>query len=1553
MAAKSFVIIGNESLLVHCGEALRRAGHTLAAAVSRSPEIAAWAAGANVRVLSSIAALRDATDLPPIDVLLSVGNLELLDGRTLARARLAAINFHDGPLPEHGGLNVPAWAIMQQAREHGVTWHLMTAEADAGAIVAQRRFAIDDGETTLTLNTRCFEAGIESFVDVLAAIEQGRLPVGTGTAPKQLSRRHDRPPAAGALDWTRPAAELCALVRGLDHGQYANPLATAKALLGGTVLVIPSLTPLGRRSNQSAGTVVSVGDEGAVIASGSEDVLVPRFRTLSGEVLSAREALVRHGVREGDSLKLPDPLAARLAAATMRTVRHEAWWIEQLADVEPGTLPFPDRSGQASGSGSVPLDLSSLPVVPGHSSADVAVALIAGLLARLRGRGQYSVSYEDPALAEFTEGMESWFARTVPLRLRVPFDAGLEALVTGVAAELQSIRGRLSFSSDLPLRHPRLRALPLAGGRSLPIAILLSKEPDGVTAREGADVTFAIGTDGIRGHLLYDSARLSAETAASIAERLGRFIRAARAERDRAVGTLPVLADAEQQALLIDWNDTAAPLDERRTVDQLVHERARLDPERTALVCRGRSLSYAELDARVSQLARVLRARGVRPDDRVGVLLDRDLELVIGLLAVLRAGGAYVPLDPEYPAPRLAHMVADSGMRLVLTQETRRGDVPPFAGDVVTFEGVVTECEAQPATLPDPAADATNLAYVIYTSGSTGKPKGVMVEHRNVLNFVTAMDQRIGTRPGVWLAVTSASFDISVLELLWTLARGYTVVVHREGRAMSGGEAPNRQPSFSLFYFSSAGGDGEDTYRLLLDGARFADARGFEAVWTPERHFHAFGGVYPNPSVTGAAVAAITHRVRVRAGSVVLPLHHPARVAEEWAVVDHLSRGRVDIAFASGWQPNDFVLRPEAYADFKSVMMRNIDTVRRLWRGETVAFPGVTGRPVEVRTLPRPVQKELPGWLTVAGNPESYRQAGQMGLNVLTHLLGQSVEELSAKLALYRQAWREAGHKGEGRVTLMLHTFIGTDEAAVKAAVREPLRAYLASAVDLVSKYAWSFPALKRRPGDDAKGGVLDLEALSAEEREGVLDYGFERYYETSGLFGTPESCLARVDQLAAIGVDEIACLIDFGVPTDQTLAHLEDLDRLRIKVQAPRDAAAEQHTLAALVARHGVTHLQCTPSLARLLLADASSRAALGALQHLLVGGEALADPLADELRAAIGKGRLHNMYGPTETTVWSTMHDVGAEEHPVPIGRPLANTQVYVLDTRGELVPVGVPGELHIAGAGVTRGYLGQPALTAERFPANPFAGGDARMYRTGDRVRWRPDGRLEFLGRLDQQVKLNGYRIELGEIESQLLQHPDVREAAVLAREERPGEARLVGYVVSRSGRADVAALKAHLRSVLPDFMVPSQLVALGALPTTPNGKLDRRALPDPAATVPIEPTAESRPANVIEEAIAGVWRDLLRVTQVSREANFFDLGGHSLLAVQAHRRLKELFPERMLSITDLFRFPTIATLARFLGGESSDAARLEDVSARGEARRAALQRRAGRRAGGEGA
>ncbi len=1022
-------------------------------------------------------------------------------------------------------------------------------------------------------------------------------------------------------------------------------------------------------------------------------------------------------------------------------------------------------------------------------------------------------------------------------------------------------------------------------------------------------------------------------------------------EPQGAVAALPLLTEAERRRVLTDWNATQVPYPQDRCIHHLIEAQAARTPDAVALIHRHERLTYRELNARANKLAHYLTTLGVGPDTLVGICTERSVDMVVAMLAVHKAGGAYLPLDPSYPRERLAFMLEDAAAPVLLTQQHLQDRLPAGGTTVVCLDSGWDLIAPLPEHNLNAPVTPANLAYVIYTSGSTGRPKGVMIEHRNVLNFFAGMDAYLTSDPpGTWLAVTSLSFDISVLELLWTLARGFTVVLH-DGQAegISGptrirppAERSNRQVSFSLMYFASAqGGSGGDTYALVLDGAKFADRHGFEAVWTPERHFHPFGGIFPNPSVTSAALAMVTERVQIRAGSCVLPLHSPIRVAEEWAVVDNLSRGRVGIAFASGWMPHDFVLRPERFADAKAVMARDIEVVRRLWRGEAVSFPGPDGREVPVRVLPRPVQPELPVWITAAGSPETFRLAGTIGANVLTHLLGQSLEEVAEKITLYREARRAAGHPGEGRVTLMLHTFIGEDEAAVRETVRRPMVEYLRSSMSLIRGVAASFPIFRHR-SQHLEGADDLLDGLSEEEAEALLTHAFERYYETSGLFGTPARCRAMVERLHAIGVDEIACLIDFGVEPAKVRESLVHLAALKEACEAP--AAEHETSIPALIERHGITHLQCTPSLATMLLADERTRSALRSLRQFLVGGEALSSALAAELTALVG-GEVLNMYGPTETTVWSSVQRVppGAAGASVPIGRPIANTRMYILDRHRQPVPVGVPGELWIGGAGVARGYLNRPELTAERFLPDPFtADPDARMYRTGDLARFLSDGTIEFLGRLDHQVKIRGYRIELGEIESRLREQPGVREAVVIAREDAPGDQRLVAYVVAERGtRAPSAAdLRARLAEVLPDFMLPAHIVFLDALPLTPNNKVDRKALPRPDA-VATEPAA-SAPRDGLEAQIAAVWREVLGSADVGVDDNFFDLGGHSLLAVQVHRRLQAALGPR-LSLTDLFRFPTIRTLARYLEQNGRDNGVQGQAAARAQARQQALARR----------
>jgi natural product biosynthesis luciferase-like monooxygenase protein len=360
--------------------------------------------------------------------------------------------------------------------------------------------------------------------------------------------------------------------------------------------------------------------------------------------------------------------------------------------------------------------------------------------------------------------------------------------------------------------------------------------------------------------------------------------------------------------------------------------------------------------------------------------------------------------------------------------------------------------------------------------------------------------------------------------------------------------------AFGLYYFGSeeGGPHAAAQRRLLLESARFADTHGFSALWAPERHFHAFGGLSPNPSVMAAAFAAVTERVRIRSGSVVVPLHHPARIAEEWALVDVLSNGRVDLGLASGWFPNDFVLAPPGdYERRSELVFERADELRKLWAGEPFDARNAMGDTVQLRTMPRPVQAELPLWITAAGNPETFRRAGAAGLNILTHLLGQSLDALATKIRVYRQAWLAAGHRGMGTVTLMLHTFVGDDDAKVRQQVKGPMLKYLASSANLVGAYTAAVPFF-RQPAEGASCAVTG-EAELAE----ALEFSFERYYATSSLLGTLDDCLERTDKMKAIGVNEVACLIDFGVDTDAVLAALPMLDELRELAQISAEEIA------------------------------------------------------------------------------------------------------------------------------------------------------------------------------------------------------------------------------------------------------------------------------------------------------------------------------------------------------------------------------------------------------------
>jgi len=632
----------------------------------------------------------------------------------------------------------------------------------------------------------------------------------------------------------------------------------------------------------------------------------------------------------------------------------------------------------------------------------------------------------------------------------------------------------------------------------------------------------------VNGGLRYRSDLFDAATVARMA---GYFQRLLAASPEQPISAIPLLSEAERRQVLVEWNDNRLDYAADQTVPNLIEAQVARAPEAPALLAGSESLTFRAVNERANRLAHHLRQLGVGPDALVGVCLERKAPLPVALLAVLKAGGAYVPLDPAYPKDRTANILADAGVKLVLTQSNLLTNLPSTNAAVVTVDTL--DLANLPATNPERVASPNSLAYVMFTSGSTGRPKGVAIEHRSVVAFIEWARRAFAADDlRAMLFSTSVCFDVSVLELF--------------------------------------AGWGLGSQLVLVQSA----------------------------------------------------LH---------------------------------------------------------------------------------VRPELP-------------------------------------------------------VTVI---------SAVPSALAELVRARLIP-------------------------------------------------------------------------------------PTVTTI----------------------------------------------------------------FAGGEFVPQPLVDQLYELPHLRHVYDLYGPTEATVYSTW-TLRTRAGTATIGRPIANTQTYILDRHLGPVPIGVPGELFLAGNGLARGYWQRPDLTAEKFIANPFRPG-ARMYRTGDLARYRPDGQIEYLGRLDRQVKIRGFRVELGEIQTVLQRHPNISAVAVVARNGRPGELRLVAYAVAKSAPPPTpAALREFVGGKLPAYMIPSLFVFLDRLPLAPNGKVDVRALPAPAVERTAPPTP---PRSPLETTLAELWGNVLRITPVGVDDNFFELGGTSLQLMQVHARLRDTLPQE-LPITTLFQFPTISALATRLAQPSA--------------------------------
>lgn len=339
-----------------------------------------------------------------------------------------------------------------------------------------------------------------------------------------------------------------------------------------------------------------------------------------------------------------------------------------------------------------------------------------------------------------------------------------------------------------------------------------------------------------------------------------------------------------------------------------------------------------------------------------------------------------------------------------------------------------------------------------------------------------------------------------------------------------------------MFFSSAVNGTRAGQYGLMMKIARLADSENFTGIWTPERHFHRFGGIFPNPSITSAALAIVTQRIQLRAGSVIAPLHHPIRIAEDWSMIDNLSGGRVGISFGSGWNMNDFVLYPERFTHRRDIMYEDIRLIQRLWRGEVITLSNTLEKPIDIRLLPRPLQAHLPIWITSSGSRDTFVRAGEIGANILTHLIGQNITQLKLNIDSYRAARLEGNeHYATGTVSLMVHSYLDATVALATAKARPALKSYLRDAVELEYGAASG--------GGTVSGGrrAGEVEANS-ELLEELLDLSVDRYLGGQSLIGTYDSVASSIAEFQRCGVDELACLIDFGLSDQDVLSSIREI---------------------------------------------------------------------------------------------------------------------------------------------------------------------------------------------------------------------------------------------------------------------------------------------------------------------------------------------------------------------------------------------------------------------------
>ncbi|MEG4088746.1 AMP-binding protein, partial [Microcoleus sp. Pol12B4] len=785
----SCFLIGEGSLLIHCAELLLERGHQIFGIISLDVSISSWAKAKEIPHIQPTDNLIAFLRQQPFDYLFNIVNRSLLPKEIVELPRQLAIDYHDAPVPKYAGLNATSWALMHREKTHGVTWYVMSDSVEGGDILKQVAIDIADDDTAFSLTGKCHAAAIRAFEELVDEISTGQALSNKQNLDERTYLGHSkRLFAGGVLSFNRCADDMDADIRALDFGSYPNALGVAKLAIGSDLIVIPKLEVKDDLSKSSPGTITAIESSFLTVSTASYEVALHQVLTIDGQALSIPDLVERFGLQVGYQFKDIEPdRARRIERLDGLIAHHEAFWVEKLATLQPITVPYADpmashleQKQYTSVKMSIPHEVTTF-LEERHldwNQSDFLFAAFATYLGRIGGTGCFDIGFRDVELQRELIGLESFFASIVPCRVDIDYEQSFEEVFAVFRKQWELTKLHKTYARDVVARYPDLRSLPdLSRKPMFPVVVERVEKLDEHQAGFGNELTLVIPSQGKECGWLYNTEALDGDSIARMLDQFASFLQGIVTDPKGRVAEIPLLSDLDCHKILVEWNDTQADYPKDKCIHQLFEAQVEQTPDAVAVVYEDEQLTYRELNARANQLAHYLQKLGVGPEVLVGIFVERSLEMMVGLLGILKAGGAYVPLDPAYPKERLAFMLSDSQVSVLLTQEKLLTGLPEqdaYAICLDTGWGVISQESEQNL---NSGVNAANLAYIIYTSGSTGKPKGTMIVHRGLVNYLSWCIKAYAVADGVGSPVhSSIGFDATITSLFSPLLVGQRVV---------------------------------------------------------------------------------------------------------------------------------------------------------------------------------------------------------------------------------------------------------------------------------------------------------------------------------------------------------------------------------------------------------------------------------------------------------------------------------------------------------------------------------------------------------------------------------------------------------------------------------------------------------------------------------------------------------------------------------------------------------------------------------------------------------